>query len=178
MDDDKKSKPNQNQEMNRTCALPASKQFAVNRPPIDDRWGHGEASEDGKRSHHIDGSGIGQLLEGVISVEGVWFGRKPKVGVINEKLPGLGEHAQGSRHQPMPMTTRQACANKEDTRQYKSVDCEEVPGSSQPHRVPITWRGESRSELARVCLRGTECVLRNLYRSQSQPGSGRRAVIV
>ena len=106
MCDDKKSEPNQNQEVNRTCALPAPKQFAVSGPPIDDRRGHGQASQDGKGTHQIDGSAIGQLLERVIGIEGVWFRRKPKGGVINEKLPGVGEHRHGSRHQAMPMTTR------------------------------------------------------------------------
>ena len=124
------------------------------------------------------GREVSQLLQGVIAVKPVWFGRKPKVCVVNEGVPGIHEDGRGCRHQALPLLAGQQTADEEHSREHESIDRDEVPRPGHADGMTIARRGDHGREIASVLFGRPELIPRNLQRSESQPFASGRAVIV
>src|SRR4030095_16171173 len=106
MNDHKHSEGDQDEEVNRPCALSTAKQFCVQRPSVMNRRRHSESGQDRQWRENENRRAIRELLERIVNVKPVRLWRKMERRVIDEDFPTVRECSSRSRYQSLPAAAR------------------------------------------------------------------------
>ena len=159
VDHDEANESNQNKEVDGARPLPAAEDPRIPRKAIHQCRRHRHTGQDRQWGHDEHGGEVGDLLQGVITVEAVWLRRKVEVGIENKSVPRLHEDTRRSRHQPLPLRAGQKPNDEEDSGQHKAIDRDEVPRTCNANRMAIARGRNKRREITGIILRGPYAVL-------------------
>ena len=114
------------------------------------------------------------MLEGVVAVEPVRFGRHVKRRVMDEDGPGIRHDRPGVRHEPPPLPCPEEQGYEDQAVAYPEHHAQEVPVPGHADGVPVAGQADPGREVAVVVVGRPDAVRRHVDRSQPQPlGAGR-----
>ena len=137
MHDKKGEEADHGEEVDRPGGLPTAKHSRIPRKAIHHGRRHGDASQNRQRTEDEDYREIRDLLQGVISVESVWFRGQMKCSVVHKGIPPLQKNERRCGHQTPPLFGIEEHDHEKYACDDEPVNIDEVPHARNSDCVPI-----------------------------------------